>query len=171
MRNTIASMFLFSVVSCSCVAVGCGSKKPTNLCDGFQSYQTAQSVRDKLTRLGEIGNWHEELQGVAPPDRRPSYQLLSMSGPFSLSGIGGQLRLGFYNDRLMSAEFTTRKGAEYLAKLQEEHVTVPEESGKDIKIDRRTKFQYLVLSGGLFRFVWTDPQLENEWNEWVRRYA
>ena len=171
MKGTIRTLLLSYVALSLCVVIGCRSKGPTNLCDGFQSYETAQSIRNKLGKLGVIGNWQENLQSVGPPDRRPPYQLLTLSGPFILSGINGRLKLTLYNDRLMSSEFTTGNGREYLAKLREEHARIPEDSGKGIQIDRRTEFQYFIVSDGTFRFLWTDPQLESEWNEWVRRNA
>jgi len=61
------------------------------------------------------------------------------------------VKLTFYNDRLMSTEFSTESGREYLTKLKE-----------------HTKFRYDIDPHGKFRFSWTDPKIESEWLKWVR---
>ena len=164
--------FLFVCLALSlCLTIGCESKGPTKLCDGFQSYENAQSVRNKLTQSGVIGQWHEESKGLDPKDRRPPYTFLTFSGPYKLSGVDGHLRLTLYNDRLMEAQFSTRNGSQYLAKLKEEKVKLPGGSGKEIEIGRRTKFQYYTYSDGMFRFFWNDPKLQAEWNDWISQFA
>jgi hypothetical protein len=97
--------------------------------------------------------------------------MLTLSGPFTLSGIDGYLELTIYNDRLMEAQFSTRRGREYLAKLREENVDIPAAPQKEIEIDRRTTFEYFTDSDSTIRFLWTDPKLEEEWNAWVARFA
>ena len=171
MKRTIRTLLLFFVSISMCLTPGCRSKGSTRLCDGFQSYEKAQEIRDRLGQASLIGRWQEKMQAVKSPDPRPPYEMLTLSGPFSLSGIDGRLDLTLYNDRLMSAQFSTRNGHEFLAKLKEEHVKTPANSGNEIEIDRRTKFEYYIDSDGTFRFLWTDPKLESEWNEWVRRFA
>jgi hypothetical protein len=94
-----------------------------------------------------------------------------MSGPFSLNGYDGSLKLVFYDDQLMSTEFTTPHGKEYIAHLQEEYGSIPKGSGTEIEINRRTEFKYFIEPDGAFRFLWTDPKLESKWNEWVRANA
>jgi hypothetical protein len=161
--------FLFICVSWSLYLVtGCTSKAPTQLCDSFQSYETPQVVRNRLSQSGIASHWQEEFKGTDVSDRRPSYQFLTMSGPFTLSGIEGRLKLTFYNDRLMSAEFSTGRGREYLEALRQQRIKVPADVNRDTIVDRRTKFRYDTYPTGMFRFSWTDPQLENEWHKWVR---
>ncbi|HWR34949.1 MAG TPA: hypothetical protein VN622_03640 [Clostridia bacterium] len=151
-----------------CLAVGCTSKGPTRLSDGFQSYETSQEVRNRLSQSGMASGWQEESKGTAASDPRPSYKFLAMSGPFTLSGVEGCLKLTFYNDHLMSAEFSTESGGEYLRALKEARINVPAEDRKETTVDRRTTFRYDTDADGTFRFSWTDPMLENEWLKWVR---
>jgi hypothetical protein len=141
------------------------------LCDGFKSYETVKEVRNRLNQDGSNGPWRQESESLGPPDRRPPYQFIVLSGPFSLSGIPGSLKLTFYNDRLMSTEFSTVKGREYLAVLQQQHGKVPSSANKEIVTNGRTKFGYYVDPGGLFRFLWSDPKLDDEWNQWISENA
>src|SRR5436190_3004259 len=134
------------------LAVGCTSTGPTRLCDGFQSYETSQNVRNGLSQSGVARRWQEESKGTAASDPRPAYQFLTMSGPFALSGVEGRLKLTFYNNRLMSAEFSTKNGGDYLSALRESRINVPAEARKETTVDRRTRFRYDTDGDGTFRF-------------------
>src|SRR5438876_1069713 len=92
-----------------CGAIGCTSKGPSRLCNGFESYATPQDVRKKINSLAP---WQETSEGTLKSDPRPAYTFLTMSGPFSVSGVEGHMKLTFYNDRLMSTEFSTARGRE-----------------------------------------------------------
>ncbi len=89
MAREIRRLLLVCVVFSLCLTIGCESKGPTKLCDGFQSYENAQSVRNKLRQAGLIERWHEEVQAVKPPDRRPPYEMLTLSGPLASLGSMG----------------------------------------------------------------------------------
>jgi len=159
-------LLLLSTVLSLWFATACRSTKPTQLCDGFQSYESPQSVR---SQLGALGVWKEKLQ--EDPRGSPPYRLLTMSGPFTLSGVDGELLLIFYNDRLMECYFTTGDGPRLISAFRELHHEVPRDAGAEITIDRRTKFRYIVIANGLYRFVWTDPSLEGEHTDWMKRYG
>ncbi len=153
------------------MATGCTSKGPTRLCDGFQSYETTQHVRDTLKSTGLGAGWKEDTRKTGQSDRRPAYEFVTMKGPFTLAGIDGYLTLTLYNDRLVSTEFSTKYGREFLAKMVEEHNKVPASATQEVTVDRRTKFRYDVDSDGTFRFSWVDPQLEAQWMKWVQDNA
>jgi hypothetical protein len=171
MASEIRRLFFLCLALSPCLTIGCGSKGPTQLCDGFQSYENAQSVRNKLTQSGVIGQWHEESKGLDPKDRRPPYTILTFSGPYKLSGVDGHLRLTLYNDRLMETQFTTGNGPEYLAALRKGNAKIPKDSWKRTKINRRTEFVYFTYPDGTYRFLWTDLNLEAEENEWISSFA
>ena len=94
-----------------------------------------------------------------------------LSGPFRLSNIPGSLKLTFYNDRLMSTEFSTVHGREYLAALRQQQGKVPATAREEVVTKRRTKLRYYIDPGGTYRFLWSDPKLEEEWNQWIARFA
>jgi hypothetical protein len=141
------------------------------LCDGFKSYETAKDVRSRIGQAGINGRWQEGSQGTGHSDPRPPYQFIVMSGPFSLSGIVGSLKLTFYNDRLMSTEFSTVKGREYLAALRQRHGKIPTTAREEAVTSGRTKLRYDIDADGTFRFDWFDPKLEDEWLKWVRDHS
>lgn len=147
---------------------GCNKGGVTQLADGFQSCEPAAAVRERLKRTGLFNKWQEEEKGTSRSDPRPSYRFLTMSGPFRLWGLEGDLKLVFYNDRLMSTEFSTAHGTELVAAMHHQGVPAPEKPGVEVTLDRRTTFRYDVDSTGVFRFSWRDEKLEHEWQDWVR---
>ena len=114
-----------------CIAMACSSKGPTVLCDGFQSYSSPQEVRNHLRASGIATPWRETTGGLPSSDPRPPFRTLSISGPYVLSGIEGNLELVFYNDRLISAQFSTQKGRDLLAAMQQKHAKVPVTSARE----------------------------------------
>ncbi len=164
-----------AMLSCEIMSVflllACAPQGPTELCDGFRSYETPEEARNAIRSLSAPGEWKERTQFTDPADRRPPHQFLTMEGPFRLSGIEGRLTLTFYNDRLMETEFSTARGREFLTQFKEKVGNAPADAGQEITVGRRTRFRYDVISDGTFRFLWMDPELEDEWREWVRRYS
>jgi hypothetical protein len=167
----IRPLLLTTVVFISLLGAGCETKSPNQLSDGFQSYETPNDVRKKISDMGLRGRWQETTDGVAASGSRPAYSFLTMSGPFTASGVEGHMKLTFYNDRLMSTEFSTERGREYLARLREQNVKLPDNAGKEIGLAHSTKFRYDVDPDGKFRFSWTDPNLQAEWLKWVKDHS
>jgi hypothetical protein len=153
------------------LALGCTSLGTTPLCNGFKSYETVKDARNRISQEGINGPWREESKSLGPSDKRPQYQFITLSGPFSLSNISGSLKLTFYNDRLMSTEFSTAKGQEFLGALQNEQGKVPPSANKEVVTSGRTKLSYYIDPGGTFRFLWSDPKLEDEWQHWIWHHA
>jgi hypothetical protein len=148
--------------------LGCNSKGVTKLADGFQSYETPSAVRDRLRQADLYKGWKEVEQGTSPSDQRSSYKFLTMTGPFKLWGIQGDLTLVFYNNRLMATEFLTSHGPEISAVMHQQGEPVPDKPRTEVNLDRRTRFRYDLDSTGDFRFSWRDSKLEDEWHNWVR---
>lgn len=167
MYSTISRLFQFLLFFALCCSTGCTSKGSTRLCGNFQSYQTVEDVRAELSRSGQTSGWTEESQSTSPTDRRPPYELIYLSGPFKLTEIDGRLRLTFYNGRLMEAQFSPKKGADYMAALRNEKAIVPQKPAEEVVTDRRTRFRFDVGLNGSPSFTWYDPKLEAEWRKWV----
>ena len=154
-----------------CFSLGCSSKGPTRLCEGFQSYQTVEEVRTELNKRGWSAGWTERSQGTGSTDRRPPYQMIDLSGPTKLLGAQGNLTFTFYNGRLMSTRFSPRSGDDFMAALRKEGSTLPRKPGEEIVTDRRTRFRFDRQPNGSLSFTWYDPKLEDEWERWVSSYA
>jgi hypothetical protein len=151
-----------------CFVASCSKGRVTQLAPGFNSYDTASVIRERLKQAAPSNQWQEEEKGTSRSDPRPAYRFLTMSGPFRLWGIGGNLKLVFYNDRLMSTEFSTSHGTELLTAMNHAGTPVPEKPGIEISLDRHTSFRYDLDSTGVLRFSWRDTKLEDEWQKWVR---
>lgn len=163
-RQVILMVWVVPVV----IFTGCASRGVTSLADGFKSYDSVAVVRERLNQAGLSGRWQEQQKSTASSDRRPPYQFLTMSGPYSLLGFDGDIKLVFYNERLMTTEFSTLHGREIIAALREHGAPVPVNARDEVTIDRRTRFRYDVDTNGVFHFSWRDGKLEGEWSNWVR---
>ena len=171
MKTTFLAL-LFICVAGSLVTLGCTSAGTTPLCNGFRSYETVKEVRSKIGE-GEVARaWKEESKSLGHPDSRPPYQFVLLSGPFSLSNVAGDLELTFYNDRLMSTEFSTKDGRDFLAALREQRGKVPRVvASEEVVSNGRTKLRYYIDNDGTFRFLWSDPKLEDEWHKWIAAHT
>ena len=155
-----------------CVAGGCTSTGPTRLFDDFQSYQTPNVIRGVLNSETNQALWTEDSKKFdpVPPDRRPAYKFTYLSGPYKSLGISGQLKLTFYNDRLMEVQFSTINGRAYLEALRT-HSKTPARPSEEIISGGRTRLRFDVDPDGSYLFTWYDPKLQIEWLRWVAAYA
>jgi len=159
------------VIVISLASVGCRSKEKVQLCDGFVSRESVGDSRRTIESAGKDRQWQEESKGTSKDDKRPPYKFVILSGPFTLKGTDGKLKLTFYNNQLMSTEFTTRKGQEYLAALSREKREVPNGPRQEIEIAPNTRLLYEVDPGGVFRFICYDRDLLEEWEQWIAENA
>ena len=166
MRLSNRVLLLFCPLWTLLVVVGCTSKGPTRLCEGFESYETVQEVRNKISQSGQAERWTEDSRGTGRSDSPP---LMIMSGPFKSLGIDGQMRLTFFSGRLMTTEFLTRSGQEYLAALRKSGAELPAKAASEITIYRRTRFRYDWFDGTLW-FSWEDSKLAGEIIEWKKSH-
>lgn len=162
----------FCISALAATLVGCSFSGPTRLFDGFESYQSPDTARRLLAKVVNESQWTEHSKNFdpIPPDKRPAYKFLSMSGPYQSLGIAGQLELTFYNNHLMAVQFTTTKGKEYLDLLRRRS-KVPSKPSEEIVLDRHTKFRFDANSDGTVRFSWFDAKLWAEWMKWAYAYG
>lgn len=155
-----------------CLVFGCSSKGPTHLFESFDSYQKPEYVRDLLVRTNKKTEWREESKRFSPtpPDVRPPYNFIYMTGPYESWEMPGQLKLTFYNERLMEVQFSTAKGHEYLETLRQ-HSKVPLGPAQEIVVDRHTRFRFDADPDGTYRFTWYDSNLEGEWRSWTYKFG
>lgn len=171
MKNALCPLKVVGLTIIGMMATSC-SKPVTQLIDGFSSYETVDQVRAKLKSRGFGENWKEDFQSARGSRYRPpAYIMTTLSGPYEDLGIAGELRLTFYNDRLMGTTFTPTDGLGYLAKLRERMQTIPKKPGERIRIHERTMFSYYTDGNGKYWFEWDDSTLENEWHDWVYKNA
>ncbi|HEY2359888.1 MAG TPA: hypothetical protein VGK36_02140 [Candidatus Angelobacter sp.] len=148
-----------------------GRHRPVALGGGFQSFESSAAARDRLKDLRISDSWVEHVETHSKSDSHPEYTFRTISGPFLLFGVQGELRLVFLDDQLMSTEFSTSHGNQVIAAVQKQYPGVSIHPGKEISLDDHAKFRYDIPSGGYVRLDWHDQEFEDAWSFWIKRYA
>jgi hypothetical protein len=161
-----------SLVMLVALVIGCSSSGPTRLFENFKSYQSPDVVRAMLVKTPGENHWEEQTKSFdpIPPDKRPAYRFLTISGPYRSLGISGKLETTFYDGRLMAVRFTTTKGTEYLD-LMRARSSVPTRATEEIVLDRHTKVRFDTNADGTVRFSWFDAKLWADWLKWAYAYG
>jgi hypothetical protein len=138
---------------------------------GFQSFESSAAARTRLKDLGITDSWVEYVETHSKSDSHPEYTFRSISGPFVLFGVQGELRLVFLYDQLMSTEFSSPHGNQVIAAVQKQYPRISIRPGKEISLDNHAKFRYDIPSEGYIRLDWHEPEFEDAWSFWIKRYA
>ncbi len=148
-----------------------GRHRPVALGGGFQSFESSAAARTRLKDLRITDPWVEHVETHSKSDSHPEYTFRSISGPFVLFGVQGELRLVFLDDQLMSTEFSAPHGNQVIAAVQKQYPGVSIRPGKEISLDDHAKFRYDIPSEGYVRLDWYEPEFEDAWSFWIKRYA
>jgi len=160
---------------CVLITVLCGCSEsqpptPSPLVSGLNSYLSYQEARNRLG-VGTSGWEIVEDSKTDKEDRRPPYHLLVIgSRIFADLDEVGEIRLYFFNDRLMSVVFSPREPERYLRKLAIQR-GIDLVGAQEVKIPPATLITRVKpLSGRIFlRFE--DVRLQEEHDNWIRRFS
>ncbi len=123
----------------------------------FPSYATP----DAVARTVGVPWTVQEESSLPLDDARPRYDLLTVAvSPWTDHGHAGELRLTFFNARLMSCAFYPREPGAYRAAL-----------GEFAERLRHLRSQWAVDADGREYFVQSDDRLLRQQNRWVERYS
>lgn len=147
-----------------------GRHRPVAMGGGFQSFESSAAARTRLKELRITNPWVEHVETHSKSDSHPEYTFRSISGPFVLFGVQGELRLVFLDDQLMSTEFSSPHVNQVIAAVQKQYPGVSIRPGEEISLDDHAKFRYDIPSEGYVRLDWHDPEFEDPWSFWIKRY-
>lgn len=147
-----------------------GRHRPVPLGGGFKSFESSGAARARLKDLGITDSWVGHVETHSKSDSHPEYTFRTISGPFLLLGVEGELRLVFLDDQLMSTEFSTSHGNQVIAAVQKQYPGVSIRPEKEISLDEHAKFRYEIPSEGYVRLDWHDQEFEDAWSFWIKRY-
>jgi hypothetical protein len=137
----------------------------------LQGGSVADAARNQLKNRGFDSGWTEKLETNPNDHFRPRHDFLEMKGPFSDLGISGQLELTFYNERLMSAQFTPSESERYFKLLSERLGELPDSPGTAERISAEVSLSYYRNADGSVRFYWDYLPVSKEWKDWVAKYS
>jgi hypothetical protein len=148
------------------------------LITGFQSYSSVADVKEgilKNTRF-EI----TEDSKLPDGDKRPPFSIYTISlKRYQHLGQSGELRLTFFNNRLMATWFYPEDARQYLHNLEENGLLIPVKDFSEVQFGKSVKqhvnpFTDVLCSTDYRKKIyvsWTDSRLENESNAWIMRYS
>lgn len=137
----------------------------------FRGGSLAEAVRNQLKSRGFNSGWTENNKTNADDHSRPRHDFLEMNGPFSDLGVTGQLKLTFYNDRLMAAQFIPSESDRYFGLLSKRSGKLAENPGRPQRISAEVALTYYRDPDGSTRFYWEYLPISKEWRDWVARYS
>lgn len=149
------------------VSDGGGQKSP--LLGGLASFESPAEVQGKLEPT--LLPWKVvEESAPTPSDKRPPFhQYVVIVAGYSHLGQSGELKLHFFNDRLMASRFFPRNPEGYLEALRKSQgidLTTTEAS-----VPPHTRVWVSSEHDGQRYIGWADTQLEKEFDAWIRRYS
>lgn len=167
MKRSIKSFAILLSTLALLVSLGCRSEKklkPSPLAGDLYSGQSLQTVERRLHI--HSGDW-EVLEDRRPlsSDQRPPFRIYTIARKnLVVNGQSGELRLTFFNDRLMTTSF-------YPANIEAMQAAV----GVDPKVgDSQLAPSTRVWVGkddsGQMYVGWMDLNLKREYDQWVLTY-
>jgi hypothetical protein len=140
------------------------------LIDEIESYQSPDELKRKLA-AGLLPWTIVEDSKLAASDRRPPFHQYSVVVKgYQHLGLSGSLEARFLNSRLMEVRFFPDDFDRYLLALSAS-LGKPVESGQESLVRPNTRLWIAAGFEGR-RFVgYGDTRLQEEQNDWIRRYA
>lgn len=132
----------------------------------------SQRGRDAVKRqLPAAQKWEVIKEDTGPTDGRPRFDFVLVSaGQMTDRGHTGEVKLWFYNDRLMSVYFTPSDPAAYFglvrglpgAQLREHRIIALPEGAEVWRVGAASEGPMIE---------WYDPCLRDEQNSWIMEYS
>jgi hypothetical protein len=168
-------MIRFVLAVCLASLTGCADRESyTDRAEGIPlllgAFQSYSSERDVRANLGSQPVQDVERSSLAPGDRRPPYNIVTMAVvEYRHLGVAGELRLVLFNDRLMNVLFYPTDVYAYMAALKSRDVAVAADragSGSTaLRIWSQRDSRDRVYVG------WSDGRLEDQSARWISRYS
>jgi len=155
----LAMMLTLLLVACGTAATPDATGVP--LAFGLVSFSGRDSV------LAEFSKDHQvrviEDSKLAAGDPRPAFSIYTVRVPnASDKGFSGELRLNFFNDRLMEVRFYPDDVSAYRSAMR---------ADKPGRFDRYVETRTAEDYRGHWYVAWADKRLRDELDDWIERYA
>jgi len=145
-------------------------KERSVLLDSIRSYSRVDEIRTLLGHLAAKWEVIEKSSEASPTDSRPPFQVYAVfAREYEHLGFRGDLKLTFFNDRLMSAVFYPRDFSGYVRRAS---ATLPGLTEKtSVRVPPFTQVT-LVTDYHQRKYVsWEDVRLTEEMSIWIKRYS
>jgi hypothetical protein len=143
---------------------------PTELIDGFQSYQSIEKVKQFLESKSISWEVIEDSK-LRDDDKRPPFNIYTVSiKNYNYLGCSGELLLHFFNNRLMSTVFYPKDIEGFLDTLKRIK-KISFENGHEATISPYTKVTTYTDFKGHKYVGWVDSLLIEEMDLWISIYS
>jgi hypothetical protein len=172
--------FIFSCVTVLIAVVLLGSckqqsfvdvpKQRSVLIDGIRSYSRVDEIRSLLGSLTEKWEVVENSGQTSANDPRPPFRIYAtVIHGYQHLGFTGDLKLTFFNDRLMSATFYPDDFEGYVKRVR---TTVPQlAESKSVPLPPHSQVTLGTDYQQRKYISWEDARLVEEMSIWIKRYS
>jgi len=147
-----------------------GGEQKSPLLGGLASFESPAEVREKLEPTLLPWKVVEESAPTTSAKRPPFRQFVVTVSGYSDLGQGGELKLRFFNDRLMEARFFPKDPERYLLAFRESQ-GIDLASTTEASVPPHTRVWASSEHDGQRYIGWADTRLEKEFDDWIRRYS
>lgn len=153
------------LVACRAGAGGAATVEPSPLIADLESYRTPSEVQSSLRNNSLRWEVTEETKG-APSLPRYDFLVLRVRS-YEHLGHRGELRLYFFNDRLMQTLFLPADAQSYTRRIRSEIPTLDAE----ISLKPYTRVFLARDEHGRSYVSWEDVRLARENDDWIRKHS
>ena len=143
---------------------------PSSLIDEYTSYQSIKSVRKALIDSGYSWQIFEDSK-LPDNDRRPPFNIFTiLVKNYKSIDHSGELRLTFFNNRLMSTWFYPVDLNGYLLSLKSKK-NIDLSGSDEVKFSTFTSVWKHEDFENRMYVGWVDTRLRDESNRWISKYS
>lgn len=169
MKQILILTALFCYLGSCSLSNSCNADNPQRLIGDIQTYMSITDFKTKFVQPTDSVEIFEDSRFPAT-DQRPEFSNYTLIlHNHKLEGHKGNLKVSFYNNRLISITFYPDKLGEFVEYLKNKHSIELEEFSSEqmhcISITRYTDFEDKEY------ISWTDNRLRKEQNNWISKYS
>ena len=140
----------------------------TKLIDGIESYQSIDEFKGFLSRSSF--QWEESKDDPSPKGRPPfNMHTITIKNYLHL-GFSGEMNVGFFNDRLISATFYPSDSEKYVQAIAKA-TGIKFDSTQEATLPSHTSVRLGTDYKGREYVDWSDLRLDKEVQLWIERYS
>lgn len=136
----------------------------------FESYENISTIQQRLKTTGLTWSLVENNSTVSKDSRRPPFHIYVIKvHAFKDSGQKGDLRLEFFNDRLMATWFYPENFTSYRSAIEERYREI--RGKQSLVLPQHVRITFARDYEDRDYIAWEDIRLREQVDLWIKRYS